>query len=182
MTRSLAAQAVRVRAFSEGAVDEDEVVIGLDRRQRLFELPDVTHARVRPVEVDGGRAADQDIDRPGVDLRPPARRDRLSDDLLFGVSEDVGDIESTGHLDIHAGRDIRLRVEVDDEGPDAPSECRGGKPERHGGLSDPALEGADAEYVHNRLRYRPLGCGTHSGRRAEAVRCHVPQDPCRESW
>lgn len=59
----------------------------------------------------------------------------------------------TGHLDVHAGRDVGLRIEVDDEGSDAAGEGRGRQPERHGRLADTALEGADAEYVHEQIRY-----------------------------
>lgn len=106
------------------AVDEDEVVLGLDGREGLFQLPHVAHARVRAVEVDRGGAADEDIDRPGVHLRPPAGRDRLTDDLLLRVRQDIGDVESSGHLDVHPGGDVGLRVEVDDERPDSSGESR----------------------------------------------------------
>lgn len=136
------------RVQGGSTVDEDEVVVGLDRGERLLELPHVTHARVRPVEVDRGGAPDQHIDGAGVDLRPSARGDRLSDDLLLRVRQDVGDVEPTCHLDVHPGGDVGLRVEVDDESPDAPSESRGGQPECHGRLADAPLERADAEYVH----------------------------------
>ena len=66
----------------------------------------------------------------------------------FGRGEDIGDVEVTGDVDVHAGRDVGLRVEVDDEGRDAAREGGGSEPERHRGLSDASLEGADAEYVH----------------------------------
>ncbi len=107
-----------------GAVDQDEVVVGLDGGQRLFELPDVAHAGVGAVEVDRRRAADQDVDGSGVHLRPAARGDRLADDLLLGVGQDIGDVESTGHLDVHPGGHIGLRVEVDDERSDTTGEGR----------------------------------------------------------
>ena len=60
---------------------------------------------------------------------------------------------STG-MDIQvAGRDIRLRVEVDDEGTDAAGERRRRQSEGDGRLADTALEGTDAEYVHEQIRY-----------------------------
>ena len=90
---------------------------------------------------------------PGSTLVQPLGRDRRADDLLLRDGEHIGDVEVAGDLDVHAGRDIGLRVEVDDEGPDAAGEGRGGQSERHGGLADPALEGADAEYVHKQIRY-----------------------------
>lgn len=106
------------------AVDENEVVVGLDRREGLFELPHVAHAGVRAVEVDRRRAADEHVDRAGVHLRPAAGGDRLADDLLLRVRQDIGDVESSCHLDVHAGGHIGLRVEVDDESTDAPGEGR----------------------------------------------------------
>lgn len=106
------------------AVDEHEVVVGLDGCERLFELPHVAHARVRTVEVDCGGAADEDIDRSWVHLRPAAGGDRLPDDLLLRVRQDVGDVETSGHLDVHPGGDVGLRVEVDDESPDSSGESR----------------------------------------------------------
>ena len=106
------------------AVDQHEVVVGLDGCEGLFQLPHVADARVRPVEVDRRGAADEDIDRPGVHLRPAAGSDRLTDDLLLRVRQDVGDVESSGHLDVHPGGDVGLRVEVDDERPDSSGESR----------------------------------------------------------
>lgn len=106
------------------AVDEHEVVLGLDGCESLLQLPHVAHARVRAVEIDRGGTADEDIDRPGVHLRPPAGRDRLTDDLLLRVRQDIGDVESSGHLDVHPGGDVGLRVEVDDERPDSSGESR----------------------------------------------------------
>jgi len=44
-------------------------------------------------------------------------------------------------------------LEVDDEGPHAAREGRGGQSERDGGLADTAFEGTDAEYVHEQIRY-----------------------------
>jgi hypothetical protein len=54
---------------------------------------------------------------PGVHLRPAARGDRLTDHLLLGIGEHVGDVEPAGDLDVHARRHVGLRVEVDDESP-----------------------------------------------------------------
>lgn len=102
-----------------GAVDEHEVVVVLDVREGLFEFPDVTDRRVRSVEVDGGRAADEHVDRAGVGLGPPARGDRLTDRLLLGRSENVGNVQSTGEGDVHAGGHIGLGIEVDDESANA---------------------------------------------------------------
>ncbi len=106
------------------AVDEDQVVVRLDGSQRLFELPDVAHARVRSVEVDRRGASDQHIDRSGVHLRPTAGGDRLTDDFLLRVRQDIGDVEPTCHLDVHSGGHIGLRVEVDDERSDTTGEGR----------------------------------------------------------
>lgn len=131
-----------------GAVDQDEVVVGFDGSERLFELPDVADARMRSVEVDGGRAADENIDRARMNLRPSAGGDRLTDDFLLRVRQDIGDVESSGHLDVHAGGHIGLRIEVDDKSTDAPGEGRRGQAEGHGRLADASLERADAEYVH----------------------------------
>ena len=67
------------------------------------------------------------------------------------------DVELAGHLDVHAGGDIRLRVEIDHEGADTSGEGGGGKPQRDSGLADTTLERAHRQYVHEALRYRPLG-------------------------
>ncbi len=136
------------RVQGRRAVDEHEVVVGFDGGEGLFELPHVAHTRVRAVEVDRGGAADEHVDRARVHLRPAAGGDRLTDDLLLRVRQDVGDVESSGHLDVHPGGDVGLRVEVDDESPDASGESRRGQPECHGRLADASLERADAEYVH----------------------------------
>ncbi len=42
----------------------------------------------------------------------------------FGFARTSGDVESSGHLDVHPGGDVGLRVEVDDESPDASGESR----------------------------------------------------------
>ena len=112
---------------------------------------------MRAIEVDRRGRPDHDVDRAGVDLRPAAGGDRLAHDLLFRVGQDVGDVELAGHLDVHAGGDIRLRVEIDHEGADTSGEGGGGKPQRDSGLADTTLERAHRQYVHEALRYRPLG-------------------------
>ncbi len=106
------------------AVDEHQVVVCFDGCQRLFELPDVAHARVRSVEVDRGGASDQHVDGSGVHFGPAAGGDRLTDDLLLRVRQDIGDVEPTCHLDVHSGGHIGLRVEVDDERSDTTGEGR----------------------------------------------------------
>ncbi len=109
---------------------------------------------MRSVEVDRGRAADQR--RRSCSERPSAQplgAIAERDDLLLGRGEHIGDVEVPGDLDVHAGRDVGLRVEVDDEGREAAREGRRRQSERHGGLADAALEGADAEYVHEQIRY-----------------------------
>ena len=131
-----------------GGVDQHEVVVGLDVGERLLELPDVPDAGVRPVEVDGGRAPDHHVDLAGAAARPAARGDRGADDLLLGGGEDVGDVEMTGDADVETRRDIRLRVEIDDEGSQSAGEGSGGQAERHGGLPHSSLEGADAKNMH----------------------------------
>lgn len=134
-------------------IDEDEVILRLDVRERLLELPDVTDRGVRSVEVDRRGAADHDVDSAGVRLRPPGRSDRLTHRLLLGRGEDIGDAQPAGQRDVHAGRHVGLRVEVDDERPDALRERRGGQTEADGGLADASLEAAHAEYMHNQIRY-----------------------------
>lgn len=106
------------------AVDEDEVVVGFDGSEGLLELPHIADTRVRTVEVDRRGTADEYIDGSGVHLRPAAGGDRLTDDLLLRVRQDVGDVETSGHLDVHPGGDVGLRVEVDDESPDSSGEGR----------------------------------------------------------
>ena len=138
----------RERVERRRAVDEHEVVVGLDVGESFFELPDVADARVRSVEVDGRRAADHDVDLAGAAFSPAAGRDRGAHDLLLGRGEHIGHVEVTGDMDVHAGRHIGLRVEIDDEGSKTAGEGRRGEPERHGRLSDAPLEGANAEYVH----------------------------------
>jgi hypothetical protein len=107
-----------------GAVDEYEVVVVLHVGEGLLELPDLPDARVRPVEIDRRRAADHHIDLAGTTLRPPARSDRGTHDLFLGGGENIGDVEVAGDVDVHAGGDIRLGVEVDYEGPEALREGR----------------------------------------------------------
>src|SRR5690606_27106693 len=130
------------------AVDEHEVVLVLDEGERLLHLPDVAHGGVWAVIVDGRRAAQHDVDLARVHLRPAARRDRLADGLLLGVLEHIGDVEALGRAHIEAGRDIGLRVEVDDKRADAAGERRRREAQGHRRLADAALERTDAEYVH----------------------------------
>src|SRR5690606_11974284 len=92
--------------------------------------------------------ADEQIDRARMHLRPPTGRDRLADDLLLGVLQHVGDVQPAGDLNVHAGGDVRLGVEIDHEGADAAGEGGGSETESHGRLPDASFEGADAEYVH----------------------------------
>jgi hypothetical protein len=137
-----------------GAVDQHELVVGLHVREGLLELPDLADRRMGAVEVDRGRAPDHHIDgRLGIRSRPAARGDRRTDDLLLRRGEHIGDVQVAGHLDVHAGRDVGLRVEVDDEGPDAAREGRRRQSEGDGRLADTALQRTDAEYVHEQIRY-----------------------------
>ncbi len=140
----------RTREGIEGgrAVDEHQVVVGLDVGESLFEFPDVADARVRAVKVDGGGRTDEHVDLAGTPLRPPARRNGRANDLLLGGGEHIRDVEMTGDADVHARRHVRLRVKIDDEGTQTLGEGRGRKPERHRSLPYAPLEGADAEYVH----------------------------------
>src|SRR5690606_34025614 len=134
-------------------VDEYQVVVLLDVGQRFFQLPDVSDARMGPVEVDGRRAADHDVDLAGATLRPSARGDGGANDLLLGGGENIRHIQVSGDVDVHAGGDIGLRVKVDDKGAEALGEGRGDKSERDSGLSDSSLEGAHAENIHNKKPY-----------------------------
>ncbi|MBG9885491.1 hypothetical protein ABE10_02585, partial [Bacillus toyonensis] len=93
-------------------------------------------------------APDENVDRAGVHLGPAAGRDRLTDDLLLRVRQDVGDVEPAGDLDVHSRGHVRLRIEVDDERADAAGERRRGESEGHCRLADASLERTDAEYVH----------------------------------
>ena len=98
-----------------GAVDEHEIVVGLDVRERFLELPDLADARVRAVEVDGTRAADEHVNRAGAASCPAARRDRLTHGALLGRGENIGDCEMAGNLNVHAGGGVGLGVEIDHE-------------------------------------------------------------------
>ena len=66
--------------------------------------------------------------------------DRLTDDLLLGIGEHIGDVETSSDLDVHARRHVGLGVEVDDECPHTPGERRGGETQSHGRLADTPLE------------------------------------------
>jgi hypothetical protein len=136
-----------------GAVDEHEVVVGLDVSEGLLELPDLPDAGVRSVEIDRRRTADHHVDLAGTALRPAAGSDRGTHDLLLRGGEDIRHVEVSGDVDVHAGGDVRLGVEIHDEGPQTLREGRGGQPEGHSCLSDSTLERADAKYMHERPRY-----------------------------
>ena len=92
--------------------------------------------------------ADEDVDLARPARVHPLDGDRGADGLLLGRGEHVGDVEVAGDGDVHAGRDVGLRVEVDDERRQALREGGGGKAERHRGLTHSSLEGADAENMH----------------------------------
>jgi len=134
-------------------VDEHELVLLLDVRERLLEFPDVADGGVRSVEVDRGRRSDEHVDRARTAAGPARRRDGRADDLLLGRGQHVGDVEVTGDVDVHAGRDIRLWVEVDHERRDTPCEGRRCEAERDRGLPHAPLEGADAQNVHEKPPY-----------------------------
>jgi hypothetical protein len=136
------------------AVDEDEVVVLLDVGEGLFELPDVADGRVRPVEVDGRGRSDHDVDLALGALRPPRGGDRLTDDLLLRVLEHVRHVEVAGDVDVEAGRDVRLRVEIHHQRAQSLGERGRSQAERHRRLADTTLEGAHAEYMHGEQRYR----------------------------
>ena len=85
---------------------------------------------------------------PGRPRVHPRGRDRRAHDLVFRRGQHVGDVEVPGDRDVHAGGDVRLRVEIDDERRDALREGGGCEPERHRGLSHAPVEGADAEHMH----------------------------------
>ena len=74
------------------------------------------------------------VDLAGASPGPPARRDRRAHDLLLRAGENIGDIEMPGDVDVHASRDVRLRIEVDHERAQTPGESGGGQPQRHRGL------------------------------------------------
>ena len=103
---------------------------------------------MRSVEIDRGGAADHDVDRAGTVAGPPARGDSRTDGLLLGRTENIGDVEVTGYLDIHAGRHIGLRIEIHDECSHSTGEGSRSQTKGHRGLADAAFEGTYAEYVH----------------------------------
>src|SRR5699024_4300670 len=96
---------------------------------------------------------------------PPGGDDRLGQDLLgFRSSENIGDVDARRGRHIEAGRRVRLRVHVDDQGRNSPVVGRRGETERHGCLTDSAFEAADTEDKHApTLTYRSrTGRGDHA--------------------
>ena len=135
------------------AVDEHEIVVGLDVGERLFKLPNIADARMRPVEINGRRAPDHDVDLARTASGPAAGRYCRANDLFFRRSQYVCDVEVAGDINVHAGRNIRLGVKIDHERAHPPRERRRRQSKRDCCLTYSTLEGAHAENMHNKKPY-----------------------------
>jgi hypothetical protein len=71
---------------------------------------------VRAIEVDGRGGTDQNVNFSGPAGGPPTRGNCGANDLLFGGGEHVGNVQVTEGVDVHPGRYVGLRVEVNDKG------------------------------------------------------------------
>ncbi len=121
----------RQQAERRRRVDEDVVVVVHDRHQRLLE---------RALAADHGRQ--RQLGAGQVDRRDGDVELAVLDDLLdrHAVHEHVEHraLDVLG-IDAEAHRQVRLRVEVDDQDPEALLLQRGAEVDRRGRLGDPAL-------------------------------------------
>ena len=115
----------------------------------FFEFPDVAHAGVWAIEVDGGGRPDKNVHFSWPTGGPTTGGYRRPNDLLFGGGEDVSNVEMTEGIDVHPGRHVRLRIEVDDKGAKPFCKSGRGESERDSRLSDSSLEGANTQYMHD---------------------------------
>ena len=125
-------------------VDEDEPVAFGDPSEGILEPAQIALGQRRPIEFCGTRRTGDHIEVAEPVADPPGRDDRLGQDLLgLRSSEHIGDVDTRRGRHIKAGRRVRLRVHVDDQGGNPPVVGRRGQTERHGCLTDSAFEAAD---------------------------------------
>ena len=112
--------------------------------QCVFEAPEVPLRQRRSIELRSPGGAGDHVEVSELIAHPPGGDDRLGQDFLgLRSSENIGDVDTRRRRDIKAGRGIRLRIHVDDQGRNSPVVCGRGKTECHGRLTDSAFEAAD---------------------------------------